>query len=59
MVEACVYDDGETCSEKACGGEDEKRKWSVFITMVPSSGANEESYLRKKWGNRWRLGTRR
>lgn len=59
MVEACVYDEGETRSEKARGGEDEKRKWSVLITMVPSSWGIEQPYLRKKWGNRWRLGRRR
>ena len=58
MVEACVYDDGETCCEEDSVREDEKREGSVAISIISRSWS-EPSYLRKKWGNKWRLGRRR
>lgn len=58
MVEACINDDSKTCREKDSGGEDEKRKGSVLVSMTSNQQGNEVSYLRKKWDNRWRLGTR-
>ena len=36
MVEACVDDDGETCCEKDSGGEDDKRKGSIRVSMISS-----------------------
>lgn len=34
MVEAGVYDDGETCREKDSGREDEKRKGSILFSTI-------------------------
>ena len=59
MVEACIYDNGEVCSEQDTGGKGNKRRGPELINTISSSQGNERLYLRKKWGNRWRLGTRR
>ena len=52
MVEACVYDDGESCCQEDSGGEDEERREPMLIIIISSLGVNEPSYLRKKWGTR-------
>ena len=36
MVEACIYDDGDTCCEDDCDREDNKRKGSVLINIILS-----------------------
>lgn len=48
MVEACVYDDGETCCQEDSGQEDEERREPIQVVMISSLGRKEPSYLRKK-----------
>ena len=59
MVGACVYDDRRNACKQDRSREQKKRRGSRLISTVSSSSGKEGLYLRRKWGNRWRLGTRR
>ena len=41
MVEAGIYDDGQICCKQDDGGENNKRKGSVVISMISGGWGNE------------------